>query len=165
MNKKLRIVIKILYVYSLINGTFLALKFLTTKFENIKLLNIKHPIYLRNETSDSPTFKQVFLDNEYNIKFNKSSKTIIDGGANIGFFALKVKNELPNAKIICIEPDKDNFRILQKNLENYSNVFFENYDQAIKMGIEARKRVINEFDVTVLSKKNIEFYTSILKNQ
>lgn len=52
-----------------------------------------------------------------------------------------------------------------KAIANKINYIFENYDQAIKMGIEARKRVINEFDVTVLSKKNIEFYTSILKNQ
>lgn len=48
-----------------------------------------------------------------------------------------------------------------KAIANKIKYIFENYDQAIKMGIEARKRVINEFDVTVLSKKNIEFYSSI----
>ena len=52
-----------------------------------------------------------------------------------------------------------------KSIANKIKYIFENYDLAIKMGIEARKRVVNEFDVTVLSKKNIEFYTSILKNQ
>ncbi len=52
-----------------------------------------------------------------------------------------------------------------KAIANKIKYIFENYDLAIKMGIEARKRVVNEFDVTVLSKKNIEFYTSILKNQ
>ena len=52
-----------------------------------------------------------------------------------------------------------------KAIANKIKYIFENYDKAIKMGIEARKRVINEFDVREKKKKNIEFYTSILKNQ
>lgn len=41
---------------------------------------------------------------------------IIDGGANIGMFAIHASSYFPNAKLICYEPDSANFQQLQKNL-------------------------------------------------
>jgi FkbM family methyltransferase len=49
----------------------------------------------------------------------------VDGGANIGLFTILMKNQYPDAKIICIEPDSENFDILQKNVSLYSNVYCE----------------------------------------
>ncbi|MEH2153407.1 FkbM family methyltransferase [Nostoc sp.] len=43
-------------------------------------------------------------------------KSIIDGGANIGMFAVHAASYFPEAKLICYEPDTTNFQLLQKNL-------------------------------------------------
>ncbi len=43
-------------------------------------------------------------------------KTIVDGGANIGIFALHASSYFPNAQLICYEPDIANFQQLQTNL-------------------------------------------------
>jgi FkbM family methyltransferase len=37
-----------------------------------------------------------------------------------------MKNKYPDAKIICIEPDPENFEMLQKNVAPYSDVYCEN---------------------------------------
>jgi FkbM family methyltransferase len=42
---------------------------------------------------------------------------IIDGGANIGCFALRAHAHFPQSAIICYEPDADNLQQLRKNLE------------------------------------------------
>ena len=59
---------------------YIKLRFqLTTK---LKIPNIKHKIFIRKQTSDIPTFYQIFGNQEYGeipIKF--SPKTIIDLGA------------------------------------------------------------------------------------
>ena len=43
---------------------------------------------------------------------------IIDGGANIGIFAIYAASYFPNSRIICYEPDPNNYKQLKKNLEN-----------------------------------------------
>ena len=51
-----------------------------------------------------------------------SVRTIIDCGANIGLTALFLAERYPNAGIICIEPDPQNFVLLQKNTVNEPRV-------------------------------------------
>ena len=45
-------------------------------------------------------------------------KTIIDGGANIGMFAIEASSYFPNAKLTCYEPDSTNFQQLKENLSH-----------------------------------------------
>ncbi len=108
------------------NGLYLYLKFTLGSVEKISLPHIKYPIKLRANTSDIPVFNEVFLQGGYNIEYNKNPKVVIDGGANIGLFSIKLKNDFPDAQIICVEPDPDNFQTLKKNLSSYPNTFFEN---------------------------------------
>lgn len=96
------------------------------KIEKLNVPKIAHPIKLRVNTSDLPTFYQVFLNNEYKINFPFEPKLIIDAGANIGLFTLKMKNNYDDAKIICLEPDVDNFNILLQNVANYNDIYCEN---------------------------------------
>ena len=126
MKPKKKLLLFFLRRFGILNGLTLYLKFKTGSVKNIKVKNIKHPLSLRPLTSDIPTFYQVFLDNEYNIKFEKKPKLIIDCGANIGLFAIKMKNKFPETQIIAIEPDPDNFQMLQNNLLKYKDVFLEN---------------------------------------
>jgi predicted RNA methylase len=51
-------------------------------------------------------------------------RVMIDIGANIGIFA-RPSAELFE-RVICFEPVLKNFEVLQKNLENYSNVELHN---------------------------------------
>lgn len=53
-------------------------------------------------------------------KPNFEPNQIIDGGSNIGMFALQVANYFPKAKLICYEPDTENYALLCKNIKlNY----------------------------------------------
>lgn len=94
-------------------------------------LNIKlndGEVYLRRKSSDYKVFKQIFIDGEYkpliqivNLNLIKI-ETIIDAGSNIGISARYFLSHFPNAKIICIEPDKNNCKILDINLEGKNNI-------------------------------------------
>ena len=91
----------------------------------LQLPQLSHPLWLRPQTSDFPTFLQVFVEQQYKFDYGKSPKVIIDGGANIGLFALEMKRKYPDAQVICIEPDPENFEMLVKNTQAYPNVFHE----------------------------------------
>lgn len=126
MKQILLILVKSILRFGIINGPWLYIQLLIGKVKNVKVPNIKHPIFLRPDSSDIPTFRQIFFFDEYNIEFDEKPKVIIDGGANVGLFAVKMKSEFPEAKIICIEPDPDNFQVLKRNLSKYNEVYFEN---------------------------------------
>lgn len=78
--------------------------------------------YLRRYSSDFDVFTEVIMWKEYSILtkyFDAKSevKYIIDAGGNIGLTSLYLHRFFPNASIICIEPDTNNYYILKKNLE------------------------------------------------
>jgi hypothetical protein len=100
--------------FGLLRGSILFAKIKLGRVANLRLPNIKTPISLRYQTSDIPTFYQVFLDAQYDIPLKKP-RVIIDAGANIGLFTLLMKNKYPEAKIISIEPDHENFAALKKH--------------------------------------------------
>jgi FkbM family methyltransferase len=82
----------------------------------------KNPVYLRGDSSDILVFEQVLLYQEYNVKYADTPLTIFDCGANIGLAAIYFKNRFPNAKIVCIEPEKENFEMLLRNTIGYSDI-------------------------------------------
>jgi FkbM family methyltransferase len=86
------------------------------------LPELKHPIHLRPNTTDNRVFRQVFGMGEYDISFPFIPRTIIDGGGNIGLFSVLMANRFPEARIIAIEPDPDNFLQFKINTEHYPNV-------------------------------------------
>ncbi|HVX27045.1 MAG TPA: FkbM family methyltransferase [Parafilimonas sp.] len=105
---------------------------------------MRHSFSLRKNTSDIPTFYKVFFYNEYDIDVFKKPKVIVDGGSNIGLFAIKMKNEYPDSKVICIEPDLENFNLTKKNLSSYNNVFVENCGLWNK---DAKLKVYDKFNL------------------
>ena len=100
---------------------YLKLKF---RAGAIQLPGNKHPLYLRSSLTDKITFKEIFLKREYdvNLPSNFDVKYIIDAGANIGFTSIFFANKFPNARIIAIEPDSDNYAMLEKNVRLYPNI-------------------------------------------
>ncbi len=88
----------------------------------IRLPNIKHPIFFRRRSSDEYIFQHIFIREEYNFEVVGVPSTIIDAGANVGFAAIYFANKFPDATIVCLEPESSNFRLLQKNVALYPNI-------------------------------------------
>ncbi|MCE7993069.1 MAG: FkbM family methyltransferase [Roseivirga sp.] len=82
----------------------------------------EHDLYLRQETSDVPTFQQIFLNTRYDMDLPSLPKTIIDGGANVGFASVYFANKYPQAQVLAVEPDSSNFALTEKNTAPYSNI-------------------------------------------
>jgi len=118
---------KILFWYvPWLNRNSRMFKILDGRVVKIRIPQIEYPVFLRLGTSDIAIFEEIFLIKEYDkIKFERA-KIIIDAGANIGLFAVLMKNIYPEAKIVCIEPDIENVEILKKNVSSYNHVYVEN---------------------------------------
>lgn len=82
-------------------------------------------VWLRKNSSDLHVFEQVFLHREYEslIMVAKDNKinvhSIVDAGANIGLTSLFFLHHFPEAKIISIEPDPENYEMLKKNTQEF----------------------------------------------
>jgi FkbM family methyltransferase len=92
--------------------------------EDSILINLdKQELKLRNGSSDYKVFQQVFFNGEYKplldvVDLNGIEiKNIIDAGANIGLSTNYFLQRFPNAQVICIEPDKNNFKTLEFNVQ------------------------------------------------
>lgn len=91
---------------------------------------------LRRGTSDLSAFEQVFAENGYNMRHFKrwgeindlyrslsqqGSPLILDLGANIGLASLYFAKNWPRAKIIAVEPEEGNYRVMRDNLAQLEN--------------------------------------------
>lgn len=120
---KIKFYYKLLKHFGFRSAWFLLIsKFRRNKQSGIKIRGIKHPLTLSNFGVDVRTLFQIFFKKEYQIKELTSAEFIIDCGANIGLSAVYFANKFPNAKIIAIEPDKENFRVLKINAAPYKNI-------------------------------------------
>lgn len=125
MEHRIIIFLRFIQRFGIFKGLFFNIKFGLNKVDSVKVKSIRHPFHLRKKTSDIPTFYQVFLFQEYHIPLKFTPKIIVDGGANIGLFALKMKNDFPDASIICVEPDSENVAVLAKNIAPYKDIQIE----------------------------------------
>jgi FkbM family methyltransferase len=91
----------------------------------------KEPFALRNNKSDKPIFFQVFYEKQYDLYGVKFPDTlrILDGGANVGCASVYFSIRFPKAQILAVEPEKNNFLLLQENTKPYQNI------QCIQVGI------------------------------
>ena len=80
------------------------------------------PLTLRLGTSDISVFKEIFIDLEYGWVFNTPPSVIVDVGGNIGLSAAFFARTYPEATIITIEPDAQNYELLLLNTTRFPNV-------------------------------------------
>lgn len=83
---------------------------------------IKFPFYIRIPSSDGSTYRQIFINQEYNFKVSHNPKVIVDAGANIGLASIYFANRFPNSLVFSIEPEERNFELLRKNTKPYTNI-------------------------------------------
>jgi glycosyl transferase, family 25 len=76
-------------------------------------------VELRLNSTDVPTFGQVFANFEYDSPcLPPTASTIVDLGANIGLATLYFGARYPQASILSVEPDADNFGVLLRNTQS-----------------------------------------------
>jgi FkbM family methyltransferase len=73
---------------------------------------------LRKHSTDFNVFRQIQVFGQYNIRSLEKIPvhTIVDLGANIGMSVLFFKSKYPEAQIIAVEPEQNNYRLLKKNV-------------------------------------------------
>jgi FkbM family methyltransferase len=108
------------------------------KLKRLRTTGLSRPFFVRLGTSDRSVLQQIFIAREYECRSQAHdqavhefyedalarSKTpvIIDCGANIGLASLWYTCKFPRAKIIAVEPEPENFRILTMNVAGYNNI-------------------------------------------
>jgi FkbM family methyltransferase len=82
--------------------------------------NAQFPLICRPNTSDKDVFWQIFIEREYSCLDDLSNvDLVIDCGANVGYSSAYFLTRFPKCKVICVEPDSSNFKLLEKNLAPY----------------------------------------------
>lgn len=90
--------------------------------QDITVPGLPHPVSLRCGTADASTFEKIFVWNDYELDYPAGVKTVIDAGANIGLSAVYFATRFPDAKVLAIEPQGENFRLLERNTRPYPQV-------------------------------------------
>lgn len=116
---KLRKYIKLLGIPQ---GLYIRLMFGIKKTGLIRIKLKENAIFARAGTTDPYGFSQIFICEEYKLPLKLRPKLIIDCGANAGYASYYFSEKYPKAKIIAIEPEESNFKILKKNLANKKNI-------------------------------------------
>jgi FkbM family methyltransferase len=81
------------------------------------------PFIWRPGTSDTEVIKDIIVSQQYAHPNSKQTvRTIIDAGANIGLTCLYFKEQFPDAQIIALEPDAENYALLCKNTAHLNGV-------------------------------------------
>ncbi|NIM01841.1 MAG: FkbM family methyltransferase [Acidobacteria bacterium] len=82
------------------------------------------------------TFKELFFTDDYfrglpQECFADGPLTVIDVGANVGYFSLYVFTRFPDARVIAFEPIDSNFRLLEANRKRNPSVDWTLVRQAV----------------------------------
>jgi FkbM family methyltransferase len=79
-----------------------------------------HPLRVRSRSSDFDVLLQVFGYAEYACLADLHDvRLVVDCGANVGYSAAWFLTQFPDATVLAVEPDGDNFALLHRNLEPY----------------------------------------------
>jgi FkbM family methyltransferase len=80
----------------------------------------RHPMRCRPNTSDVDVFQQIFGFREYRcLDEVRDAGLIVDCGANVGYSTVYFLTRYPRAKVIAVEPDPDNYALLEANVAPY----------------------------------------------
>ncbi|WP_310557741.1 FkbM family methyltransferase [Flavobacterium sp.] len=106
------------------------------------------------KSSDLDAFNMIYSKKEYlpivkvyfeNFKIvNETSLNIIDAGSNIGLTSLFFIDYFKKATIVCIEPELENFKILEYNLKNCNDNKVFKINGAV-WSTDCNIKIINDF--------------------
>jgi len=78
--------------------------------------------FLRGRSVDFSVLNSIIGKGEYDIDPGFVPEIIVDAGANTGASTLYFRMRFPEARIIAVEPEISNFRLLCRNMEAYPGV-------------------------------------------
>lgn len=117
-------------------------------------------VRIRPRPADQEVYDSVFIRAEYDVAIPEP-KVIVDAGAHIGLASVWFARRFPRAKIIALEPDDANFRLLVRNTRRYNVTAL----QCALWNKNAKLRIVNDsadswsFRVTESDTGNIEAVT------
>ena len=95
-------------------------------------------VYYRTGSSDMTLIYGILLKSKYKSEYffpkQINPKVILDIGGNIGITSIYLASIFPEATIYTFEPFHDNFEILKKNTQQYSNIKVFNIGLGSKNG-------------------------------
>ena len=78
------------------------------------------PLIARRHTTDHRVFAQIFVEQEYTpVDDWNNVEVVVDCGANVGYSSAYFLTAFPESRVIAVEPDPENYRVLTRNLEPY----------------------------------------------
>ena len=111
----------------------------TLGVSTIMLPELSYPLYFRGGSSDLANFDQIFGLKELSVPLPKPPARILDLGAYVGYAAVYLAHQFPEAEIVCVEPSVANFRLLNLNTSAYPRVRRLNgavWSHATKLAVE-----------------------------
>lgn len=87
----------------------------------VRLQELRYPVFLRPWTSDLYVFEQIFVNREYDTPLDMPA-SVVDAGANIGLASVYFANRFPDAQIVAVEPEEQNYKMLLINTSRYKNI-------------------------------------------
>lgn len=97
-------------------------------------------IYVRTNTVDLDVAVACLYHEEFGHVRLPSPKFIVDAGANIGASTIFFSERYPDAQIIAIEPEENNFDLLKKNIESRPNI---DAMRAALWGYDDKRKICN----------------------
>ena len=80
----------------------------------------RFPLIARRHTTDHRVFAQIFVEQEYTpVDDWNNVEVVVDCGANVGYSSAYFLTAFPESRVIAVEPDPENYRVLTRNLEPY----------------------------------------------
>ena len=80
------------------------------------------PFYARTRTHDLVIAAQFLCERPWEDLDVHPGSPIIDAGANIGASTVYLARKFPDSKVIALEPERENFALLEKNTSSLRNV-------------------------------------------
>ena len=117
--------------------------------KNMFYLKIRNglKISLRNKSTDIQAFVNVWINEEYKqSKSIRDNEVVIDIGAHIGLFTLYISQMVRSKRIICFEPIKENFELLEKNITENNIQNCDYYNLAVYSESKELKIFLNDMD-------------------
>jgi hypothetical protein len=94
----------------------------TLGVSTIVLPELSYPLYFRGGSSDLANFDQIFGLKELSVPLPQPPARILDLGAYVGYAAVYLAHQFPQAEIVCVEPSAANFRMLTLNTSVYPRI-------------------------------------------
>jgi len=153
---------RLLFVYRAIKAIGLQQFFkhsIQAKGKLNKISIAGHSIFIRTGSTDLEVALSCLLGEFDILKYllpKDYNGVIVDAGGYIGTAAIALSNLYPKAKIVCVEPSKDNYEIVKLNVANYKNIKTINAAliSSESNSIKLRDRGTGEWGYTVVNKPN-----------